>query len=90
MKNYNKNWKETHIKSYNETLKSNAFEKYFEYDNKNRLFKYQSISGQGSGSKCPDEGNYINEYNYNDNGFINNINHTYKQYTCEMTFEYQK
>lgn len=88
-KKYNKNWKETIDKTYNETLKSIAFEEYFEYDSNNRLLKYQSISGQGSGSECPDGGNYTDNYKYDDDLLIA-IYHTFRENTCEMTFEYRK
>jgi len=89
-KTYNKNWKETIDKTFNETLKSIAFEEHFEYDKNDRLIKYESLSGQGSASECPEGGNYIDNYEYDAYGFLTNIHHTFKQNTCGMTFEYRK
>lgn len=89
-KKYNKNWKETIDKTFNKTLKSIAFEEHFEYDSNNRLLKYQSISGHGSASECPEGGNYMDKYKYDDNGFLITIHHTFEKNTCEMTFEYRK
>ena len=89
-KKYNKKWQETIDKTFNETLKSIAFEEHFEYDSNNRLLKYQSISGQGSASECPEGGNYTDNYKYNDNGLLIAIHHTFGQNICEMTFEYRK
>lgn len=89
-KKYTKNWKEINNKIFNETLNSIAFEEYFEYDSNNRPLKYQSISGQGAASECPDDGNYTDSYKYDKNGFLTTIHHTFEQNTCEMTFEYRK
>lgn len=87
---YNKNWKVTYDKTFNEALKKDAFEEHFEYDSSNRIIKYQSIAGNGAGSECPDDGNYADKYEYDDIGLLINIKHTFDQNICEMTFEYRK
>jgi hypothetical protein len=89
-KKYNNNWKEIYDKTYNEALKSLAFEEYFEYDSEDRLTKYKITSGPGSFDECPENSTYVDTYTYNDSGFILRINHTYLENTCEMTFEYRK
>ncbi|MEP2935764.1 MAG: hypothetical protein ABJM06_14875 [Gilvibacter sp.] len=89
-KKYNQNWQQTMGKSFNDALKSIAFEEYYEYDSNNKLIKYQTISGQGAGSECPDGGSYIDNYEYDSNGFLTKINHTFNENVCEMTFEYRK
>lgn len=87
---YNNNWSLTFDKTFNETLQKDAFEEHFEYDSNNRILKYESIAGNGAGSECPDGGNYIDIYGYDDNGRLITINHTFDQNVCEMTFEYRK
>lgn len=89
-KKYNKNWKEIYWRIYNEDLKSMAFELYFEYDNNDRLIKFQSISGTGSSDECPENNTFIDTYKYDNKGFITSINHTFNENTCEMTFQYRK
>lgn len=88
-KRYNSNWKEIVDKSYNDNSKDIAFEKYFEYDDSNRIISYRSVAGAGSGSECPDGGSFIDKYEYKD-GLPIKILHSYKDNTCEMTFEYSK
>lgn len=88
-KKYDKNWKETSRRIYNEDLKSMAFELSFEYDKEDRLIKFQSVSGPGSADECPEDNTFIDKYQYNEIGLLTSIHHIFREYTCEMTFEYK-
>ena len=86
---YDDNWKEVSSTLYNEDLKSYAFQYYYEYDNDERLIKFQSISGPGSSSECPENDSFIDIYTYDISGFLSSIEHRFAGNICKMTFEYQ-
>jgi hypothetical protein len=88
-KKYNNNWKEVSSKLYNENLKNDAFQYYYEYDSEGRLIKFQSISGSGSFDECPEDNSFVDIYLYNDNGFLSSIEHEFAGNSCKMTFEYK-
>ena len=87
---YNRNWKLLTEKIYNEVLNSMAFDCYYEYDKNDRLVKFKSVSGPGSADECPEDNTFIDTYKYDSKGFLININHTFRNNSCEMTFEYRK
>ncbi len=87
---YTKDWKPTLEKMYNERLKKDSFTIYSEYDTSGRLLKKQVTTRPDYISECPENGNYIDLYTYDENGFLASIRHTYNNITCEMIFEYIK
>ena len=86
---YNKNWKELSDESYNVNLNSSAFDEFFTYDDNNRLVTYQVINGDGSATECPEINGYVDNYKYNEDGFLISVQHIFEENTCEMTFEYR-
>ncbi len=87
---YNKNWQLILDKNYNERTQNAAFEEHYEYDQLNRLIRYESIAGDGAGSECPDGGNFVDIYKYDKDGLLVGIIHKFRKNICKMTFDYQK
>jgi len=86
---YNKNWKSLKEDDYNNLVNKVSSETNFLYDSLDRLTTYDTKSGDGSSSECPDGGTYTEKYVYGDDGLLYEIIHTYGTVKCTMTFEYK-
>ena len=86
--NFNKKWKPLKESVYNNLVNSAAEETNYQYDEFDRLIKFETIAGNGSASECPDGGTFTEFYEYN-NGRLSRIIHSYENKKCIMSFEYE-
>lgn len=61
----------------------------FEYNANNNIIKMQRISKGNNFDECPEDGNFINAYEYDSNGYIKTIIHTYQDVECKLVFEFR-
>lgn len=83
---YTKGWKPLTETGYNGTTL--AFESKYEYDTSGKLTRLETKSTTLT-TECPEKGTFTDAYNYNGDGLLNILSHTYGDKRCVMVFEYK-
>jgi hypothetical protein len=85
--NYDDQGKPLTIILFNQAMSKPAYKRVFQYDSSGRLIKY--IQTTGGGSECLDQGNFSNEFKYNNEGLLIEQRHKYANTVCVLQFEYK-
>lgn len=87
---YNKSGRLLAKEEFNNLVGKKSNEEFWQYDSQGRILVFETKSGAGSVSECPDGGTYKDEYLYGISGLVDEIIHSYGNYTCIIKFDYRK